>query len=549
MNNISKPITNVQESIDNASKEKIIEYGISFAKNKCFKKNPNKIFPMNNVNLFIGKNNTGKSTIINVLNDFFRTKDNTRSGNNLINSRHCNIIATVTDGELINNAYVSISGEYIENKEKKHIRTNINSLKNLHENFSKNNVIYLGDVKDFKDELTQNNNITNILSNGGNASRIIYKYLNIDGMDEELIEVDLVEKFNKIFEPDINLKKILSKSNGNSIKTRIVENSIKEKIEITESGLGVRIVLILLLMLVVESKNKTNKGLKPILLLEEMENGLHPALQRKVFNFIYDWAIENDALVFLTTHSHIPINIYSKRENAQIFHTTKENGESEITPVSHYLEHSKILDDLDVRASDLLQSNGIIWVEGPSDRIYLNKWIEIYSEGKLKEEEHYQILHYGGSLLAHNGVNPNLTSEEVEELNKNINLLKTNRNSAILMDSDKVEDDDELKARVKRVNSEFEKVELFSWITQGKEVENYLSKDLVNKEYEVDKELGQYDKFDKYIGSKLKSFNNQKNNFSKKMVQHMTKENLSNNLDLEEKMNDLITVIKKWNKL
>ena len=33
-----------------------------------------------------------------------------------------------------------------------------------------------------------------------------------------------------------------------------------------------------------------------------------------------------------------------------------------------------MLNDLDVRASDLLQSNGIIWVEGPSDRIYIKRW-------------------------------------------------------------------------------------------------------------------------------------------------------------------------------
>lgn len=32
-----------------------------------------------------------------------------------------------------------------------------------------------------------------------------------------------------------------------------------------------------------------------------------------------------------------------------------------------------LLDDLGFKASDLLQSNCVIWVEGPSDRIYIKK--------------------------------------------------------------------------------------------------------------------------------------------------------------------------------
>ena len=32
-----------------------------------------------------------------------------------------------------------------------------------------------------------------------------------------------------------------------------------------------------------------------------------------------------------------------------------------------------VLDDLGAKASDIFQSNGIIWVEGPSDRIYIKK--------------------------------------------------------------------------------------------------------------------------------------------------------------------------------
>ncbi|WP_299011395.1 AAA family ATPase [uncultured Shewanella sp.] len=38
-----------------------------------------------------------------------------------------------------------------------------------------------------------------------------------------------------------------------------------------------------------------------------------------------------------------------------------------------------ILNNLGAQGADLLQSNGIIWVEGPSDIIYIKKWLEIFA--------------------------------------------------------------------------------------------------------------------------------------------------------------------------
>ena len=58
-----------------------------------------------------------------------------------------------------------------------------------------------------------------------------------------------------------------------------------------------------------------------------------------------------------------------------------------------------ILRDLRYQASDLLQTNGIIWVEGPSNRIYINRWLEL-SGSKFTEGVDYSIMFYGGACLA-----------------------------------------------------------------------------------------------------------------------------------------------------
>jgi putative ATP-dependent endonuclease of the OLD family len=121
---------------------------------------------------------------------------------------------------------------------------------------------------------------------------------------------------------------------------------------------------------------------------------------------------------------------------------------------------------LDVRASDLLQANGLIWVEGPSDRTYINKWIELSSTGKLKEGIHYQIVFYGGRLLSH------LTAEpERDDL---VNIFSVNRNAIVVMDSDKKSHGDPINATKTRIKTEIERVGGIVWITDGREVENYL---------------------------------------------------------------------------
>ncbi len=48
---------------------------------------------------------------------------------------------------------------------------------------------------------------------------------------------------------------------------------------------------------------------------------------------------------------------------------TRDPSSSYVTPAVLKGERRQICDDLGCRASDILQANAVIWVEGPSDRI------------------------------------------------------------------------------------------------------------------------------------------------------------------------------------
>lgn len=212
-----------------------------------------------------------------------------------------------------------------------------------------------------------------------------------------------------------------------------------------------------------------------------------------------------------------------------------------------FIENEGILMNLGVRASDILQSNAVIWVEGPSDRIYINRWIELYSNGSLKENVHYQILFYGGRLLSH------LTGE-VNELNELIQLFRANIHSIIVIDSDKTGPGKRINKTKQRIKGEFNKNNAIVWITEGKEIENYLSKNIFKKVYKVDKQIGKFEKIDDFLNENSRRKNQGsyyvKNKVSESIViaKEMDLEDIEI-LDLEKQISNIVSKIKLWNGL
>jgi hypothetical protein len=125
--------------------------------------------------------------------------------------------------------------------------------------------------------------------------------------------------------------------------------------------------------------------------------------------------------------------------------------------------------DLGYRPSDLLQTNAILWVEGPSDRLYLRNWLNV-AAGDLIEGTHFSIMFYGGRLLNHLSAN----DPDVDDF---ISLRRLNRNVAILMDSDRARPGERLNATKRRVRDEVDAGPGIAWVTAGRTIENYVPQD------------------------------------------------------------------------
>jgi len=386
-----------------------------------------------------------------------------------------------------------------------------------------------------------------VSTNGAGLTNSIQCFINKSDLPSDLVEQSILHGLNEIFAHDACFTDIVCQLHDNNTWEIFLEEEHKGRIPLSRSGSGIKTVMSVLACLILVPHLEGKALNSYVFGFEELENNIHPALLRRLNEYIYKASVEHDFIYFLTTHSNVLIDQFSKQSDAQIVHVTHDQHSSVCTTARTYIENNGILDDLDIRASDILQSNGVIWVEGPSDRIYLNRWIDLWSNGSLKEGTHYQIIFYGGRLLSH------LSAENPGDVDGGISILNANRNALILIDSDKRSQQSRINDTKQRIKDEFDALRAFCWITKGKEIENYIPLEVLNSRWGVQavEHVGRYDSYfdylDQFVNGEGAKYSNKKTLMAEELIPHMTKENLVQMLDINENMERVCGAIESWN--
>lgn len=233
--------------------------------------------------------------------------------------------------------------------------------------------------------------------------------------DAESWEKDLLLKLNELFDPPFTSLRIqgnppefwLKKGRGTSTP-------------LSRMGMGVSQMFIAYARLI------RDVGRPYTYFIEEPESNLHPRLLR---GFMQDMSKYSTIQFFITSHSNVTLDSVGPQD--RVYHFSQDaNGACSAIEVSDIAAHHDVLDALGVTGTSLLQTNCAIWVEGPSDRLYLRKWLEELAAKNgesLRENIDYSFVIYGGSILSHFEFGSSA-------LNDLISLIRLCRFSAVTMD-------------------------------------------------------------------------------------------------------------------
>lgn len=352
------------------------------------------------------------------------------------------------------------------------------------------------------------------------------------GKDEDQKRFNEIEKHFCSLLNLPNARVEISKSNPTLI--------INDGIRLPLSSFGTSVHELLILLTSITSMDNS------ICCIEEPEIHFHPLLQKEFLQFLL---YQPSNTFIINTHSPSFINAIKESENIQLIHLKSINNTTEQISVQTKSETWDLLKDIGISPSDLLQSNCVIWVEGPSDIYYINRWISLL-DSTLKENKDFSFFCYRnlGKLIIDNEGGDNYKT----------NIFNVNRNSIVIMDSDKKNEFDELKKEKNRVLENCTKNNVYCWITKGREIENYLTNTTIKKslqqlrQIEADINIGLYDNISELIDRAIKEkeikplkYDENKNEISKKISEFIELDDIKD--ELKEKLTELIVQIKSFN--
>nr|WP_288933322.1 ATP-binding protein [uncultured Allomuricauda sp.] len=544
---------------------------------KCFNEEGGGFEKIEPINIIIGKNNSGKSSLIDLIqflinpNDDFFNQTNRQAVPEVIVHHHLTVdniervFGRTTHGGPIQGYHFNYGRRFLDKRIGYKLKgKNKKEFISLEADYPESVAKYIKDLitgisppllgkmfssisaeRDIVAE--KSNQILKFSKNGTGATNVIQQIINMTNQDSNLIEVKLLTELNKIVNPDINFKRILVQLGEEDLWEIFFIDNYDNRVALSKMGSGIKTIILVLLNLIVKPRIDKKNAKDYVFAFEELENNLHPSLQRRLYDYIKKYSIETSCYFFLTTHSNIVIDAFSSFEDSQLIHVHKDGASSKTNTILSYTKTKHIIDDLGIKASDILQTNGVIWVEGPSDRNYINRWIELLNPN-LTEGLHYSIMFYGGRLLSN-------LSFDFEWLKKElIPLLRINSNAFVVIDRDGKGINAKLTETKKRINQEIG--EDNCWITRGREIENYLTDSTINrwlkKNHGIDSSVTneKNEKLEKNIMDSCKSikfdYSSNKTIFSKEISNFISLDDLEI-LDLKSRMKTMVDKIITWN--
>ena len=282
----------------------------------------------------------------------------------------------------------------------------------------------------------------------------------------------LSHSFEFIIDSSINFKKgrICCQSSEEDILIEIGKSDYWFSIDKLSSGLF----NLLRILLQVEVAEKGD-----ILIIDEPELHLHPGSAKRLRNILFEK--KNEIQIICVTHS--PVFLDTNFVDTVILN--RNIGNSIEPTILNSNEIDEALSQLGSSGSDFLLYDIIIWVEGPTDRIYFKKWIDLMAKDmKIELSSRIGILVYGGGNIKHFDI---------------ATIKQVNRNSIFVIDSDRSYEECGISDQSKELKSKCEENGIFCLVTERRTIENYIPSNLLESVYNMPTNSLNISKYDNVI--------------------------------------------------
>ena len=189
------------------------------------------------------------------------------------------------------------------------------------------------------------------------------------------------------------------------------------------------------------------------IVIEEPELFIHPGLQKRLLNFLCNHPRTKHFQIFIATHSnHVvdSINLTNKVSLFSVQKKFKSNNEKEDEKLPDFIVENVAYGDqnllrlLGITNSSVYLSNSTVWVEGITDRLYIQKFITEYLKQSVIKDKYkvckdyqeginYSFALTGGDSIVHWDFDD---ASEYEEYKNSIIVKKFCGKSLLIVDCD-----------------------------------------------------------------------------------------------------------------
>jgi len=250
-----------------------------------------------------------------------------------------------------------------------------------------------------------------------------------------------------------------------SPEVKLKDQYLPESVGIGQRGSGVGSLFILSLM---QAYVDMQVGEGYCLLFEEPGNSLHPGAERKMLDALRAIS-EGGGQILITTHSQVFID---RTDSGQLYLVKRTDGESQFKCIQQ--DAFEAVEEIGARNSDLLQSDFVFYVEGPSDVVIVEAICKNLCDDW--EDQNITVQHLGGT--------GNIRHCEPEKLKM------INRNCAFILDSDRDGPDANPNSVATRIKSDSDDIGIPCRILEKACIENYFTAVGVNQVFDVSAETG-----------------------------------------------------------